>query len=187
MRRPVPALVVALLLATGDAAVAGARTAEPAVRAPMTFTVRLVQEATYRHPHPPDGNAGDVFSTTLRLFAVGPLFGKPDQAFLGTMSFSYTFAGLCSSTGPGCKGTTNIDTVTKLAGGTITANGQNVSLGKLPYVVPIRGGTGAFAGAGGTVSIAPSGSAREIYRLTTSRSAHPERRERAQVRRRFPR
>ena len=62
-------------------------------------------------------------------------------------------------------GTTNLDTVTKLPDGTITANGRNVSLGKLPYVVPIRGGTGAFAGAGGTVSIAPSGSAQEIYKL----------------------
>ena len=165
MRRLVLALLLALMLATGLAAVAGGRTAEPASRAPMTFTVRLVQEATYRHPHPPDGNAGDVFSTTLRLFAVGALFGKPDRAFLGTMSFSYTFAGLCSTSGSGCTGTTNLDTVTKLPDGTITASGRNVSLGKLPYVVPIRGGTGVFAGASGTVSIAPSGSAQEIYKL----------------------
>ena len=106
----------------------------------MVFTVRLIQEATYRHPHPPDGNAGDVFSTTLRLFAIGPLFGKPDKSYVGTMSFSYTFQGACSSAGVGCKGTTNLDTLTKLPGGTLTANGKNVSLGRLPYVVPISSG-----------------------------------------------
>ena len=135
---------------------------------PMNFKVRIIQEATYRHPHPPDGNEGDVFSTTLRLFAIGPLLGKPDKAFVGTMSFSYTFQGVCSSSGAGCKGTTDIQTLSKLPGGTITANGSKVSLGHLPYVVPIVSGTGIFAGAKGTVLIAPSGAAEDVYDIKFS-------------------
>lgn len=129
----------------------------------MSFKVKLIQEATYRTPHPPDGNENDVFTVTLRLFAVGPLFGKPDKAFLGTMLFSYTFHGACSSAGGGCTGTTNLNTTTKLPGGTITANGTKISLGHLPYVVPILSGTGAFRGAKGTIAIAPSGIAEDVY------------------------
>jgi hypothetical protein len=165
MRRLLVAVGLVSVLATGVVAAGQSKGAKPAVHPNMTFTVKLIQEATYRHPHPPDGNAGDVFSTTLRLFAVGPLFGKPDKAYVGTMSFSYTFQGACSSAGVGCKGTTNLDTLSKLPGGTITANGNNVSLGRLPYVVPIVSGTGAFVGASGTVSIAPSGAATEVYTI----------------------
>jgi hypothetical protein len=165
VRRLLVAVGLVSVLATGVVGAGQSKDAKRAVHANMTFTVRLIQEATYRHPHPPDGNVGDVFSTTLRLFAVGPLFGKPDKAYVGTMSFSYTFQGACSSAGAGCKGTTNLDTLSKLPGGTITANGNNVSLGRLPYVVPILRGTGTFAGASGTVSIAPSGAATEVYTI----------------------
>ena len=41
------------------------------VRAPLTFTVALVQQATYRHPHPPDGDPGDTF-----LDDAGPECGR---------------------------------------------------------------------------------------------------------------
>ena len=129
----------------------------------LSFKVRLIQEATYRTPHPPDGNAGDVFSVTLRLYAIGPLFGHPDKGFIGTMLFSYTFQGACSSSGTGCKGTTNLNTLTTLPGGTLTANGAKISLGHLPYLVPILKGTGTFAGATGSIQIAPSGAAEDVY------------------------
>jgi hypothetical protein len=131
----------------------------------LAFKVSLVQEATYRTPHPPEGNPGDIFSTTLRLYAVGPLFGKPNRAFVGTMLFSYTFQGSCSSAGAGCTGTTNLNTLTRLPGGTITANGAKISLGSLSYVVPILNGTGAFAGARGSISIAPAGVAEDVYTI----------------------
>jgi hypothetical protein len=160
VRRVLVAVALISLLATGLAAQGQSKGGST-----MVFKVRLIQEATYRTPHPPDGNAGDVFSTTLRLFAVGPLFGHADKAFVGTMSFSYTFQGACSSAAAGCKGTTNLNTLTKLPGGTITANGKNISLGRLPYVVPILSGTGSFAGAQGTISIAPAGAAEDIYNI----------------------
>jgi hypothetical protein len=132
----------------------------------LDFTVRITQGATFRHPHPPAGDQGDVFSTTLTLFAMEPEFGKKANAKLGTMTFSWTFHGACSSSGSGCTGTSNMDTVTTLPGGTLTANGANVPLSHLPFVVPIQKGTGRFAGASGSIAIAPAGHALSIYKIT---------------------
>jgi hypothetical protein len=132
----------------------------------LAFTVRITQGATFRHPHPPPGDQGDVFSTTLTLFAMDPRFGKDKNAKLGTMSFTWTFRGACSSTGVGCTGTSNIDTLTRLPGGTITANRKNVPLSHLPFVVPIQKGTGRFTGATGSIAIAPAGHALSIYKIT---------------------
>ena len=58
-------LVAASLALLAVAAFAGRRDATGA-QGPLTFQVRLIQEATYRHPHPPAGDPGDSFSTTLR-------------------------------------------------------------------------------------------------------------------------
>ena len=59
-------LVASVLVSSGASA-----------KGPLTFKVRLIQEQTFRHPHPPDGKDGDTFSTTLRLFAVGRVLGFP--------------------------------------------------------------------------------------------------------------
>ncbi len=130
----------------------------------LTFKVRLIQEATYRHPHPPAGDAGDVFATKLRLFADGTVLGFKDGTPMGTMAFSWWFTGSfsCGSAAPGCKGTTNLRTVTKLPGGTITAGGNNVSLAR-GLVVPIQSGTGIFKGVKGTVTIAPGEVPEDIF------------------------
>jgi hypothetical protein len=132
----------------------------------LSFTVRITQGITFRHPHPPEGDAGDVFSTTLTLFATDEQFGKPKNAKLGTMTFTWDFRGACSSTGAGCKGTSDMDTITKLPGGTITADGKDVPLSHLPFLVPIQKGTGRFAGATGSIAIAPAGHAESIYKIT---------------------
>jgi hypothetical protein len=131
----------------------------------LDFTVRITQGATFRHPHPPPGDAGDVFSTTLTLFADEPAFGRAKGARLGTMTFSWTFHGACSTSGAGCTGTSDMDTLTKLPGGTITASGTNVPLSRFPFVVPIQKGTGRFAGASGSIAIAPAGNAESIYKI----------------------
>lgn len=153
-------LTVAWFLVLATALPAAAQSADR-----LVFTVRITQAATVRHPHPPAGDAGDVFSTTLTLFVIDPVLGKAKNAKLGTMSFSYTFRGACSSTGAGCKGTSNMQTVTTLPGGTITANRADVPLGRLPFVVPIVKGTGRFAGATGNIAIAPGGNALTIYTI----------------------
>ena len=159
MRRYFLPTVFALALAASVAA------SGQGAKGPLTFTVTLVQEATIRHPHPPDGDAGDTFSTTLKLNAVGTVLGFPNGTPMGTMAFTWgPLNGSCSTNAAQCSGTTNILTLTKLPGGTITANGVNLSLSK-GIIIPIQGGTGIFKGVKGTVSVAPGGNHVDIFKL----------------------
>lgn len=137
------------------------------VKGPLTFQVRLIQEATYRHQHPPAGDPGDSFSTTLRLFAIGDVLGFPNNTPMGTMAFMWgpLKGGSCSTAAASCSGTTNLETTTRLPGGTITANGINISLTH-GLIVPIQSGTGIFKGVRGTVDIAPNGTAVDVFKLT---------------------
>jgi len=162
MRRYLIPLVLSLAFA-GLVAAAG-QGATPG-KGPITFKVSLIQEQTVRHPHPPDGDAGDTFSTTLRLNAVGTVLGFPAGTPMGTMSFTWgPLNGSCSTNAAECSGTTNILTLTKLPGGTITANGINVSLAK-GIIVPVQSGTGIFQGVKGTIYIAPNDVAVDIFKL----------------------
>jgi hypothetical protein len=132
----------------------------------IVFKVSLVQEVTYRHPHPPPGDAGDTFSTTLRLTAIGNVLGFPAGTSMGTMAFNWgPLNGSCSTSAPSCSGTTNIGTVTRVPGGTITAGASSVSLTS-GIVVPVQSGTGIFKGVKGKISIAPGGVAIDIFDLT---------------------
>jgi hypothetical protein len=163
-----PLVIIAMLAGIGAAAGQGAKGGKGAkgvTHGPLSFKVKLVQEATYRHPHPPDGNAGDTFSTTLRLFAIGNVLGFPDKTPMGTMSFMWgPLNGSCSTAAASCSGTTNLATVTRLPGGTITAGGKNVSLSK-GLVVPIQSGTGIFKGVKGRVYVAPAGEHVDVFKL----------------------
>ena len=172
MRRYLIPLVFALALA-GVLAVAGQaqRQSRSLKGGPLTFKVSLIQEATYRHANPPPGDPGDTFSTTLRLNAIGNVLGFPQGTPMGTMSFLWgPLKGACSSSAASCEGTTNIQTVTRLPGGTITAGGKNVSLAS-GIVVPIQSGTGIFKGVKGTIQIAPLGVAVDIFHLVMPSSS----------------
>ena len=134
-------------------------------KGPLTFKVTLVQEATVRHPHPPAGDAGDTFSTVLKLNAIGTVLGFPNGTPMGQMAFTWgPLNGSCSSNAAECSGTTNILTTTKLPGGTITANGINVSLAN-GIILPVQGGTGIFKGVKGTVYVAPGGDHVDVFKL----------------------
>lgn len=160
MRRLIPFLLVVAL------AVVASASAAPKLNGPVSFKVRLIQEATIRHQHPPAGDPGDTFSTTLKLYAIGSVLGFPDGTPMGRMSFTWgPLHGICSSSAAGCNGTTNIFTVTSLPGGTISAGGNNVSLSK-GIVVPVTGGTGIFKGVKGTIQIAPASVAEDVFNLT---------------------
>ncbi len=173
MRRYLTPFVLAAALAGLVVATAvGAGTTPKAstthkAKGPLTFQVRLIQEATYRHQHPPAGDPGDSFSTTLRLFAIGNVLGFPNNTPMGTMAFMWgpLKGGSCSTAAASCSGTTNLETTTRLPGGTITANGINISLTH-GLVVPIQSGTGIFKGVTGTVDIAPNGAAVDVFKLT---------------------
>ena len=137
----------------------------PGPKAPSSSRSVLIQEATYRHPHPPAGDPGDTFSTTLRLFAIGDVLGFPNNTPMGTMAFTWgPLTARAARPLAECSGTTNLLTVTRLPGGTITANGQNVSLSH-GLVVPIQSGTGIFKGVTGSISIAPQGVAQDVFHL----------------------
>jgi hypothetical protein len=137
----------------------------------VTITVRFIQEATYQYPHGTQSLPGSlVLSTTLRLFAVGTVLGFPNNTYLGTMSFTYQLHGSCGTSSAGCSGTTNLETLTTFPGGTITANGNHISL-KTGLIVPVSKGTGIFKGVTGSIVIAPAGAtgtlvANSIYRLS---------------------
>ncbi|HEX4521183.1 MAG TPA: hypothetical protein VH063_16495 [Gaiellaceae bacterium] len=166
MRRFLIPTILASALAGLVAATALASGASHAKKGPLVFQVRLIQEATYRHPHAPAGDPGDSFSTTLRLFAIGDVLGFPNNTPMGRMAFMWgpLKGGSCSTAAASCSGTTNLETTTKLPGGTITANGINISLTH-GLVVPIQGGTGIFKGVKGTIDIAPDGNAVDVFKL----------------------
>jgi hypothetical protein len=161
MRRFVVALAIAGLLAAASVAQAGTTVATK-----LHFVVRIAQGPTLRHANPPAGDAGDVFSTTLTIFATTPEFGKSVNAKLGSMSFSYTLHGSCSSAAAGCSGSTDITTVTTFPGGTLVADGKHVPFSKAGFVLPIQSGTGRFAGAKGSVAVAPAGQAQSNYTIS---------------------
>ena len=165
MKRLAPLALVVLLAAVATGAGQSARQAtSPHKVTNMTVTLRIIQGVTVRHPHPPDGDSGDVFSVDLTLLTTKNDFDVAPNTRVGNMNFSYLLHGSCSVAGNGCKGTVDIETTTKLPGGTITAIAKGTPI-KQPFVVKIKGGTGKYKGATGNVVIAPDGAARNVYNI----------------------
>lgn len=158
--------ILGLVLAFAATAVAAGQGAPSSHKASkMNITLKIIQGVTVRHPHAPAGDAGDVFSVDLTLLTIKNDFDAAPNTKVGNMSFSYLLHGSCSVAGNGCKGTVDIDTMTKLPGGTITATAKGTPI-KQPFVVAIKGGTGKYKGATGNVVIAPDGAARNTYNIT---------------------
>ena len=157
-------IVLASMLALAGTLSAAGLAVKVVKAGPLTFSVSLIQEATYRHVHPP-GHANDTFSTMLKLNAIGTVLGFPNGTPMGSMAFTWgPLNGSCSSNAAECSGTTNILTTTKLPGGTIIANGINVSLSN-GIILPVQGGTGIFKGVKGTVYVAPGGDHVDVFKL----------------------
>jgi hypothetical protein len=126
----------------------------------LVLNFDITQLATLRHAHPPAGKTGVYLSTTLLLDNSVAQLGRGAGAHVGSMSFQYVINGACGTAGPGgCAGTTDMWTVTTLPGGTISAASDRFPLGKRPFVVQVRSGTGVFKGATGRVEIAAKGNA----------------------------
>lgn len=161
MRRPLTAILLA-----GALAAAFAGSAQPAHHSVLKFTVRITQGPTFRHPHPPPGDAGDVFSTTLTEFTTSSIFGMGEGKKVGSMSFAYVLHGSCSSAAAGCTGNSDITTLTTLPGGTLSAAKKAVPFSRAGFVLPIQSGTGKFKGATGVIAVAPNGQAVTTYSIT---------------------
>jgi hypothetical protein len=157
---PVPRvalLVVVALVLVGSAQATRASHSE-------TLTLSIVQHGTTRTPHPPLGDQGDVFTTTLLLNNTVAALGKPAKSYVGSMSFQYVLHGTCST--ESCAGATaDIIAISRLPGGTITAIDNGVKLGRPPILVPITKGTGVFKGATGMLSVGAESRPINTYQL----------------------
>ena len=130
----------------------------------QTLTLSIVQHGTTRTPHPPLGDQGDVFTTTLLLNNTVAALGKPAKASVGAMTFQYVLHGQCST--ESCAGATaDITAISRLPGGTITAIDDGVKLGRPPILVPIVKGTGAFKGVTGMLAVGAASSPVNTYKL----------------------
>ena len=142
---------------------AGSAQAAPAGHS-MTLTLGIIQHGTTRTPHPPLGDQGDVFTTTLLLSNTVAALGKPAKASVGAMTFQYVLHGQCST--ESCAGATaDITAISRLPGGTITATESGVKLGRPPILVPITKGTGIFKGVTGTLAVGAASSPINTYKL----------------------
>jgi hypothetical protein len=129
-----------------------------------TLTLGIIQHGTVRTPHPPLGDEGDVFTTTLLLNNTVAALGRAAKASVGAMSFQYVLHGKCST--ESCAGATaDIVAISRLPGGTITASENRVKLGKPPIVIPIIKGTGIFKGVTGMLSVGAESRPINTYQL----------------------
>jgi hypothetical protein len=130
-----------------------------------TLVLGIVQHGTTRTPHPPLGDDGDVFTTTLLLSNTVAALGKPAKASVGAMTFQYVLHGKCST--ESCAGATaDITAISRLPGGTITASDKGVQLGRPPIMVPIVKGTGIFKGATGMLAVGAASKPVNTYKIT---------------------
>jgi hypothetical protein len=151
-------LVLLVLVLAGSAQASGTSRSQ-------TLTLGIIQHGTTRTPHPPLGDEGDVFTTTLLLNNTVPAFGRGAKASVGSMSFQYVLHGKCST--ESCAGATaDIVAISRLPGGTITASENRVRLGKPPILIPITKGTGAFKGATGMLSVGAESRPINTYKFT---------------------
>jgi len=133
----------------------------------LVVTVNTLQGATTTHAHPPAGGTGDTSVSSL-LFINGrkPAWGKGPLAPIGSMTFTYTIRSQCTSFGSTCTSTADIASVSKLPDGTITASGKRVSISSPTIKLTVTNGTRRYAGARGTLTMGPSSTKTNIYRLT---------------------
>jgi hypothetical protein len=131
----------------------------------QTLVLGIVQHGTTRTPHPPLGDEGDVFTTTLLLSNTVAALGRPAKASVGAMTFQYVLHGKCST--ESCAGATaDIVAISRLPGGTITASDKGVKLGRPPIMVPIVKGTGIFKGATGMLAVGAESKPVNTYKIT---------------------
>jgi hypothetical protein len=142
-----------LALAAVVPAASGARTA-------VTITVSSVSSPFVRHAHPPAGDVGDELSSTLVLL------DPRTHAKVGTMAYAFTIFKVCAGFSASCDPTVKLTSTTTFRDGTIRANGGRVSIAHPTIVVKVRGGTGRYEGATGTLSFGPASTRTNVYRLT---------------------
>ena len=138
MRWPVPAAVLlgALIVVPWSPAAGG-----------ETITVISVTTSVHHVDRLPKGvSDGDMVSSTDRLLNARSQFGKPSGARVGSDHGSFTYTSTHSATYAG---------ETSLPGGTLTVRGAVLVRADGREMIPIVGGSGAYRGATGFVTIGP--------------------------------
>jgi hypothetical protein len=125
----------------------------------LVIRVKSVLVAHSFKDAPPKGlSRGDVAVEHDDLFNTSSQFGKPAHALVGTDRATLTFL---SKTSILVKGTARFPGGTVAFGGIAKETAATVSLS-----LPVRGGTGRYAHAGGTVTAGGSATNVNTYRLT---------------------
>jgi hypothetical protein len=149
------------------AALLGASAAHAAGSSIVTFSFKTKQGPTTVEPHPPGGETGDTFESSLVLVnRKTAQLGLGPHAIAGSMRFTYTIRHQCAAFTPSCVATADFDTVSTLPGGTVIAKGADLSIADPTITIPVVGGTGRYKGATGTVSISPTSTKRSTFSLT---------------------
>jgi hypothetical protein len=139
VRRPVVVLAVAVLLTVALAGCGGHHKASTVV-----IRLKSVVESNHKTDKPPTGaSKGDVWVERDTLFNVTPDFGKAANAMVGTDKATITFQ---STTEAHASGTAT------LPDGTISFGGETSVAGAM-QLIPVVGGTRAYAHASGSLVI----------------------------------
>jgi hypothetical protein len=149
------------------AVVALAAVALPATAAMVGARTIVVTSVTVKYVSHDRGakgpSKGDTAVYRDRLLNAKAQFGKKKGANVGTDSGRLTFTGAHTATFKG---------KAKLPGGTLTLSGGVYSLQNGDFVVPVTGGTGAFAGMTGTLTVGTGKNhVRNTYTLKAGRIA----------------
>jgi hypothetical protein len=137
--RPVVAIAAAALLVVALAGCGGHRKASTVV-----IRLRSVVESNHKTDTPPTGpSKGDVWVERDTLFNMAQAFGKAANAMVGTDKATITFQ---STTEARVTGTAT------LPDGTITFGGET-SVKGVTQLIPVVGGTHAYAHASGSLVI----------------------------------
>lgn len=159
MRRVgVLAVTVLACMSAHAAASAGVQTSsKDTTQADRVIKVHAVNITGKRVRKPPAGIAGDVAVGRDRLLNAVPQFGKPKRAVVGQARYRTVFASAAVA---------SVDVTATLPGGTIRARGK-ADFRLARNVIRVVDGTGAFAGAKGTVEerALPNDQTLNIYRL----------------------
>jgi Dirigent-like protein len=138
----------------------------PASAATAAKTI-VVTSVTVRYASHDKGakgpSKGDTAVYRDRLLNAKAQFGRKKGAKVGTDSGTLTFTGAHTATFKG---------KAKLPGGTLTLSGDVYTLQNGDLVIPVSGGTGAFAGMTGTLTVGTGKNhVRNTYTLKVARIA----------------
>jgi hypothetical protein len=112
-----------------------------------TIVVTSVTVSMVKHDVGPTGaSAGDFVTYRDRLLNAAPQFGRKKGAAVGADRGKLTFTGVHTATYEG---------TATLPGGTLRLSGAVYSTPGGGLIVPVVGGTGAFAGVRGTLTVGP--------------------------------